>query len=333
MKTLLFMIAAVALLVAGGLLGRFIETRPDLAPQLAASEAHAAALDKQVKTLQASNASLNSEVDGLQSRLAAAKTIPVRSTAAKAAAAEAAASSPAPEAAPAEGAKPLAALAEMAKNPVMREMAKKQQAAMRDMIYADLYTALHFDDGDKAYFKQLLANRAEAQMDLAYRLMDPALTPEARQAAIAESNQQKEQSNADIRAFLDKDSDYQAFQHYDETQGERMMLTMNKSAFDAEPLTPQQETQLIDTMHSVATSFSDTPDPNLPKTFDPGQFTQAALDAQIQKLDRNAQAVSQAATTFLSPRQQQILQQIQASQRAMTITGWQMMKSFGGGAK
>jgi hypothetical protein len=238
---------------------------------------------------------------------------------------------PAPEAAPAVPTKSFEAFAQMMKNPAMREMAKKQQAAMRDMTYGDLYTALRFNDEDKAYFKQLLADRGEAETELGFRLMDPALTADARQAALDENKQLKAQSDAAIRDFLDNDTDYQTFTHFEDTKAERMILMMNKGAFDADPLTPEQETQLIDTMHSVATASGTASNSGQPKTFDPSQFTEAALDQQLQKLDSNAQAVSAAATAFLSPKQQEILKQVQANQRAMTTTGWQMMKSFGGG--
>ena len=221
----------------------------------------------------------------------------------------------------------------MMKNPAMREMARKQQAAMQDLIYGNLYTALRLSDEDKAQFKQLLADRASIDSDLGFQLMDSTLSAAARQAAQDESKQQKEKSNADIRAFLDNEADYQAFEHYDQTKAERMTLTMNKGAFDAEPLTPEQETQLIDTMHAVALRPSTTPDLSRPGTFDPSQFTQADLDRQLQMLDRNSQAVREAAGAFLSPGQQAILAQVQASQRAMTAAGFEMMKSMGTGAK
>jgi hypothetical protein len=306
MKSFALAIVAVLLLVGGGLIERYIDRKPDLGSQLAASEAHAATLEKQVQALLNSQASFEAEVATLESRLSAARTPPVRSTASKVPAEGATPPPSAPETEGTAGAKPFAALSQMMKNPAMREMAKKQQAAMQDMAYGDLYTALRFNDEDKAYFKQLLTARADAETELGFRLMDSSLTPEARQAALDESKQQKEQSNANIRDFLDNDSDYRVFEHYEQTKAQRMMLMMNKGAFDAEPLTPEQESQLIDTMHDVATRSGNTAnsaDASKSAAFDPSQFTQAALDQQLQKLDRDAQAVSSAAAAFLSPRQ------------------------------
>ena len=164
------------------------------------------------------------------------------------------------------------------------------------------------------------------------RLMDSTLTPEARQAILDEMKQQNDQSDANIRTFLDNDADYQLFENYQQTAAERMFLTMNKSAFDADPLTPEQETQLINTMHDAAVSTGSSPG-NRPAAFDPSQFTQAAMDEQLQKLDRQAAAVSTAAAAFLSPQQQEILKQIQISRRSMTAAGLQMFKSMGGEAK
>ena len=333
MKPLLLTIAALTLLVCGALLGHLIEAKPDLAPQLAASEERARSLEKQVHALQDGQDSREAEIAALKTRLSTSRPAPVRSTGSKRIETAVATPAPTPEATGPAGKGYLKAMSQMMKNPAMREMAKSQQAAMRDMAYGDLYTALHFNDEDKAYFKQLLADRASAETELGFRLMDPSLTPEARQAALDENKQQKDQSNAAISAFLDNANDYQSFQHYEQTQGERMMLAMNKAAFDSEPLTPQQATQLVDTMHDVAMRSGNAPDSNRSKSFDPSQFTQAALDEQIQKFDSNAQAVNNAAATFLSPNQQAILKQVQANQRAMTITGWQMMKSFGGAAK
>jgi hypothetical protein len=334
MKPLIVTASAISLLALGGLLGRLITTKPDLAPQLAASEARAANLDRQVKALRQSQASLNGEIAELRARLSAAGTAaPVRSAVSKTPIPGSPESPSTPSlSSPPTGAKPFEEFSKMMKNPAMREMAKQQQLAMQDMIYSDLYSALHLNDEDKAYFRQLLAARTGFQADAGMRLMDSSLTPEARQAIVDEMKQQNDQGDANIRTFLDNDADYQLYQHYQQTASERIFLTMNQGAFDADPLTPEQQTQLIDTMHNAAISSGNSPG-NYAAPFDPSKFTQAAMDEQLQRLDRQAQAINTAAAAFLSAQQLQILNQIQASQRNMTATGFQMFKSMGGGAK
>jgi hypothetical protein len=216
----------------------------------------------------------------------------------------------------------------------MRAMAKQQQVAMQDMQYADLYKALQMKDDEQTYFKQLLADRASTLTDLGFRLMDSSLSADDRKAITDEINQQKDLSNQHIRDFLNNDADFNTFQHFEDTKGERMMLSMSKGAFSAEPLSPQQEQQLIDTMHTVATAPGNATNMGGgPEKFDPNSFTQANIDQQLQTMDRNAQTVRQAAVQFLSPRQIDFLKQSQDSMRAMAATSLNMMKSMSSGGK
>jgi len=333
-KPIIIIIAAAALLALGGIVGRMVSAKPDLTVPLAASEAHAATLAGQVRALAASETSLKNEVTTLESKLSAATAAATKAAAAGSAAPATPTRVVRPASPPDAGTKPMDALSKMMKDPAMREMAKKQQVMMQDMQYGDLYAAFQFTDDEKAYLKQLLADRTGKMADLGFRLMDSALTPEERKKVTDEINQQKELSNDQIRSFFNNDADYNTFQHYEDTKSERMMLSMNKSAFASEPLTPQQEQQLIDTMHTVATQPGNVPKlDGSPDKFDMSKLTQANIDSQLQTMDRNAQAVREAAVQFLSPPQLEALKQTQASVRAMTATSMNMMKSMTGGGK
>jgi len=335
MKPIVITFAAAALLALGGVIGHMAFAKPDLTGQLATSEARAATLTGQVQALTASETNLKKEVATLQSKLSAstaatARAIPAVPSPPKTST-RGAMSTPTPKDA---GAKPFDALSKMMKNPAMREMAKQQQIAMLDMQYADLFAKFQFKDDEKAYFKQLLAERAGNMADLGFRLMDSSLTPADRKAVTDEITQQKQLNDDQIRSFLNNDADYTAFQHYEDTKGERMMLSMSKGAFASEPLTPQQEQQLIDTMHQVAIRPGNVPNfGGSAEKFDMSKFTQADIDQQLQTMDHNAQAVRDAAVQFLSPQQIEALKQTQASMRAMTSSGMNMMKSMTSGGK
>lgn len=221
-------------------------------------------------------------------------------------------------------------MTEMMKNPAMREMAKQQQIAMIDLQYGGLFSQFQLDDTEKANFKQLLAERVGLESDLAMKMIDDKLTPQQRQAMIQEMQAAKKQNDEKVRTFLNSDQDYQAFQQWEDTKNERMQLSMGQSAFSGagEPLTAQQEQQLVSAMYEVRKQPSAVPDLNKIENFDPRHLDAAGLERQLAKLDANARQVYERASAFLSPNQLKALKTMQDQQRSMAEYGLKMSASM-----
>ena len=219
----------------------------------------------------------------------------------------------------------------MMKNPAMKDMMKQQQIAALDMQYGSLFSKFHLTDGEKADFKQLLADRIQRESELGLKMLDDT-TPEQRKALVQEYEESKKASDARIRNFLNNDTDYTAFKTWEDTKGERMQLDMGRTLFTnaGEPLTPLQEDQLIGVMSQVKKQPSTVPDLSKPQNFDPEHLTQADIDQQLAHYDASATAVATQAAQFLSPKQLETLRTMQQQWRTMSEAGLKMTSAMFG---
>jgi hypothetical protein len=214
-------------------------------------------------------------------------------------------------------------LADMMKNPAMREMIKQQQVAQIDLHYGGLISRFGLDDTEKANFKQLLAERMGIETDMGLKLMDEALTPPQREAIIKEMNDAKKQSDDKIKTFLNSDDDYNAWTQWEGTKAERTQLEMGRPLFAQEPLTSEQEEQLVAVMQRASKLPSPYPDLTKPGT-NPVQITPQMVDQQLARYDQQAQAAYQEAASFMSPKQLEALKAMQKQMRDMTEAGIKM---------
>lgn len=213
----------------------------------------------------------------------------------------------------------------------MKEVMKQQQIAALDMQYAGLFSRFHFTDDEKADFKQLLAERLLRESELGIKMLDD-ITPGQRKALAEEFETAKKAADARIRDFLNNDDDYDAFTNWEETKAERMQIEMGRSLFVSagEPLSPQQEEQLIGVMLQVRKLPRTMPDLTKPQNFDPAQLTQANIDRQLAQYDANAEAVAAQSAQFLTPTQVEALRTMQQQWRAMSESGMKMTSAMFG---
>lgn len=227
------------------------------------------------------------------------------------------------------------ALAEMMKNPAMKEMVKQQQIAQLEMQYAGLMSKFQLNDEEKANFKQLLAERLQLEGEVGLQMMDDSLTPEQRRALMQQITDSKNASNEKIKTFLNNDEDYGTFQHWEESKPERMQLNMGQSLFAAagEPLSQAQEQQLVETMYTIRTMPKNTPDLNRPENINPANLSSSEIDRQLVNYDADAKRVYQEAARYLSPKQLESLKTMQQQWRAMQEAGLRMSSAMMGGKK
>lgn len=232
--------------------------------------------------------------------------------------------------------KPMKAMAEMMKNPAMREMIKQQQIAQLDLQYGNLFKRFQLSDEEKANFKQLIAERMQAEMDMGLDFMEGGKSKPERDAALKTMTDAKAASDAKIKTFLNSDEDYKTFQDWEDSKPERMQLSMGAANFASagEPLSSQQEDQLVAAMKQARTSVKDLPDMTKPQNADPLNFTPVMTERLMASFDKQAQQVLATAAGFLTPRQIEALKALQQQQRAMQEAGLKMSSMmFGNGKK
>lgn len=228
-------------------------------------------------------------------------------------------------------------LKKMLEAPGMKDLMKQQGLIQIEMIYGKLFERFQLTSEEKENFKQLLSARFAAQQDLGLKMMDSDLSAEQRKQFTGEYEAAKKASDASIQTFLSNEADYQAFQHWEDTQPERMQFEMmgGRSHFSSvgEPLSPEHEQQLIDIMAAERKAPSALPDLSKPENFSPENMTEEKVQQQLRNLDLQNQAIAQKAAAFLSPAQLQALSKLQQQTRTMAETGLKMSSAMFGKGK
>ena len=249
----------------------------------------------------------------------------------------AAALKPRPPAAAVKGPeqKPMNVVAEMMKNPEMKEVIKQQQLAQLDMLYGGLFKRFSLNEAEKEDFKKLLAERVQAESDFAMRAMGGEIPQKDMLEAQKALTEAKNASDLKIKTFLNNEQDYLAYQTWEQAKPERMVLSMGQSAFASagEPLTGAQEDQLVNAMMSARTRRTDIPDLTKAENVSPENLSSTALEKILASYDVQAQEVAATAASFLSPKQLEALKTMQQQQKAMQEMGLKMSGAMFGGKK
>lgn len=226
-------------------------------------------------------------------------------------------------------------LSQLYSTPAMRAVIDQQQAAQIEVGYAQLFEQLRLTPEERANLKDLLTARQKMTTDFSLQLMDPNMTPEKRQELIAELKRQRSVYESSIKEFLNNDTDWDNFAHWENTQPERTQFnTVGRGLFEAsaEPLSQDQEQQLIDLMAQVRMSPSSVGGLNDQTGTDPNRLTDEVIAKQLQQIESNNRIVAERAQAFLTPAQQLTLQSYLSQTQTMAKSGIEMSKMILRGA-
>ena len=253
MKNIAIGILLVAAVVFGGLYLQ--QTR-----QTRQAQAGADSLQQKAGELQASLDEQEKQKTRLHDQLEAARA------AAAAQAPSEEVTNPAPPAAAGQtNAKPANPLAEMFKNPEMKEMIKNQQktalGAMIDKNYARLFADLHLTPEQSAAVKDLILNKQLAAADMGMSMFTDDMDAAKRAELAQQIKTANEATDAQIKDLLGDDA-YTQFQAYEKSMGERMAISGFTDQLGSGPmaLAGDQEQQLLQTMTQVRQNFKFTTD-------------------------------------------------------------------------
>lgn len=228
------------------------------------------------------------------------------------------------------------ALRDMLKNPAMKAMMEQQQAMQVETSYARLFDQLQLTDEEKSHFKKLLVERQKAETDLGLKLLDPNLKPEERQKIMAQAEQNKTTFDNAIKTFLNDENDWGSFQGWEDSKPERTSYdTVGRSLFAAssEPLSPQQEQTLLNTMTQVRKNPSPDQAALNKAMQDPTQMNDVNIQRLIQMTQQNNQRILDQSRQVLTPGQLKTLENYLQQSLNMTETGLKMGSMFLQGKK
>jgi RNA polymerase sigma factor (sigma-70 family) len=207
-------------------------------------------------------------------------------------------------------------LAAMFKDPDVLKAMKEQQASMMKIQYGPLVKQLHLSDDQANKFYQILIGKSAENLDA---MQSGNLSSVMTNAAAS----QKTMEN-DLKSVLGEDG-YSQYKDFTGSMADRMMLDMTKNNFADNPLSDQQQQQLLDAMKSARKNIAATaPAPDLSNQGDRIAAMSQALDQQ-QLVN---QSVLQQAASFLSPDQLQTLSTSQSNWMSMQKVGIAMAQKM-----
>lgn len=226
---------------------------------------------------------------------------------------------------------PMAGLANMMKNPGMKDMIRAQQKGQQDMMYGSLFKCLQLPEADMENFKSLLLDRQMALVDSSMDMMSGEATPEEKKAAAEKMTETTAAYDAQIKALLGDDN-YAVYKSFEDTQTERMQVTLYKGSLAAgDPLTDEQEDSLIRAMYDERRNFKSTaPGFGDKQMADPAQFTPEGIKQLLADSAKLQEQYVEKAAAILTPAQLEQFKANQKQQQAMQEMGLNMAaKMFG----
>lgn len=197
-------------------------------------------------------------------------------------------------------------------NPAMGEMIAAQQRSTLEQMYRRLAGRYEFAPDEEKYFYDLLLARQMQRVNLGLKLMGGKVSPEERDAMMADIRDAEARMKEDMAAFLNRPEDMETFSRYESTLGERMELEgfARQAATAGEPFSDEQFEAIVGQVHDLRASYPYTNRFNN----DDGDFSQLT-DANIARyIDESRLANDQiraSLTPSLSATQLQLFQQNQ----------------------
>lgn len=324
----LFVVACVAAVVALGVL--VARQSRQIAVLKAAQAEERQAMEKKTQSL--AKAARAARAESKREKAAAVEQ-PVEAAAARRPAqAPAAPAEPSSAQPPAMGTNFMGAIADMMKNPQMKEMMKAQQKVVVDQMYAALPRYLNLPADVKEKLDKLLLERQLAMADVGLEMMSG--SAEERQKAIEASKTVKAECDQAIKELLG-DQDYETFKQYEQSVPEQTSVAMFKNSLTGDDaLTEQQEHELVAAMYQAR---KELPQDSLlnqqNQSPDPSQFSQERIDEAIKQMEALRQSYAEGAQAILSAAQLERFKQWQQQMASMQQVGLRMAAQMFGQGK
>jgi hypothetical protein len=217
----------------------------------------------------------------------------------------------------------MGAIADMMKNPQMKEMMRAQQKVMVDKMYAALPRYLSLSDETKARLSQLLLDRQLAMTEAGLAMMNG--SAEDRKKAAEDSKAVKAESDQAIQELLGT-QDYEVFKQYEASLSEQTNVSMFKDTLSGDDaLGEQQEYDLVAAMYQAREALpqdslfnQQNPSPDLT------QLTEERVAETLKQMETLQQRYAEAAATILNAGQLERFKQWQQQMATMQRTGLNM---------
>lgn len=226
----------------------------------------------------------------------------------------------------------MGALADMMKNPQMKEMLRAQQKVMIGKMYAALPRYLNLSDETKARLNQLLLDRQLAMAEAGLAMMNG--SAEDRKKAAEDCTRVKAEGDQAIQELLGA-QDYEVFKQYEASLSEQTHVSLFKDSLSGDDvLDEQQEYDLVAAMYQAREALpQDSLLNQQNQSPDPTQLTEERISETLKQMETLQQRYAEAAATVLSAGQLERFKQWQQQMATMQRAGLNMASQMFGQGK
>jgi len=217
----------------------------------------------------------------------------------------------------------MGAIADMMKNPQMKEMMRVQQKAMVDKMYAALPRYLNVSDETKARLNRLLLDRQLAMAEVGLAMMNG--SAEDRKKAAEDSKTVRTESDQAIQELLGA-QDYEVFKQYEASLTEQTHVSLFKETLSGnDVLDEQQEYDLTAALYQARETLPQDSSLNRQDPSpDPTQLTEERIAETLKQMETLQHRYAEAAATVLSEAQLERFKQWQQQMATMQRAGLNM---------
>lgn len=140
-------------------------------------------------------------------------------------------------------------------NPTMNRVMEASQRGAISALYSDLVEYLGLDAEETEYFMDLLMYRQMKNVDMVMKMMSGELTEEEKTALTEEVELAGETVKEGMENFLNDSEDYAEWEFYEDTVGERMMLSQMDQMLGDAALPEDTYREVLEIMHNERENF------------------------------------------------------------------------------
>ena len=232
---------------------------------------------------------------------------------------------------------PMHAVANMFKDPKMREMMKAQQKAavgpIIDRQYTDLFKQLNLTPEQTAQAKDLIEKKMLVGADVGMAMLDDSLDASQRADLTKQVKAESDDYDQQIKQFLGDDN-YKEYQSYEKSVPDRTAVDQfNSQLSGTTALSASQQQQLVQALSDSRNNFNWSSSLNNQENLGAnGDIASMLTDDNIAKFTAEREQFDQQFLTraqqFLTPEQATAYQQYQKQQLQLQLMGFNVAKQM-----
>lgn len=190
-------------------------------------------------------------------------------------------------------------------NPTINKMVEASQRGAIGALYTDMIAYLNLDAEETQYFMDLLMYRQMANVDAHMKMASGNLTEEEKLALMEATKLANETTRTEVDKFLNDPEDFEEFKFYEDTIGERMMLSQMDQQLGDAALSDEAYREVLEIMYDERENYDWSTDlhDNENRDLSPERFSQENIRKHIADVVALGELMDQRMQEILTPEQ------------------------------